>query len=71
MWRAAELRGTAFGMFNLLSGLATLAASLLAGALWDRHGAQATFCAGAVFAAAGARRAGSREMARAGAWGGA
>jgi MFS family permease len=49
---APELRGTAFGMFNLLSGLATLAASLLAGALWDRHGAQATFCAGAVFAAA-------------------
>ena len=49
---AADLRGTAFGMFNLLSGLATLAASLLAGALWDRHGAQATFCAGAVFATA-------------------
>ena len=49
---AAELRGTAFGMFNLLSGLATLAASLIAGALWDRHGAQATFCAGAAFAAA-------------------
>ena len=68
---AAELRGTAFGMFNLLSGLATLAASLIAGDLWDRHGAQATFCAGAAFAAAGARRAGSGEMARAGAWGGA
>ena len=49
---AAELRGTAFGMFNLLNGLATLASSLIAGALWDRHGAQATFCAGAAFAAA-------------------
>ncbi len=49
---AAELRGTAFGMFNLLNGLATLASSLIAGALWDRYGAQATFCAGAVFAAA-------------------
>ncbi|MGA9823795.1 MAG: MFS transporter [Methylocystis sp.] len=49
---AADLRGTAFGMFNLLSGLATLAASLIAGALWDRLGAQATFFAGAVFAAA-------------------
>ena len=49
---AAELRGTAFGMFNLSSGLATLASSLIAGALWDRHGAQATFCAGAAFAAA-------------------
>jgi MFS family permease len=49
---AAELRGTAFGMFNLSSGLATLASSLIAGALWDCHGAQATFCAGAAFAAA-------------------
>jgi MFS family permease len=48
---AAELRGTAFGMFNLLGGLATLAASLIAGSLWDRHGAQTTFCAGAAFAA--------------------
>jgi MFS family permease len=47
----AELRGTAFGTFNLLSGLAALAASLIAGALWDRRGAGATFLAGAVFAA--------------------
>ncbi|MGA8171523.1 MAG: MFS transporter [Methylocystis sp.] len=47
---APELRGTAFGMFNLLSGLAALAASLVAGALWDRHGASATFLAGAAFA---------------------
>ena len=49
---APELRGTAFGMFNLLSGLAALAASLVAGALWDRYGAPATFSAGAAFAVA-------------------
>lgn len=47
----AELRGTAFGIFNLVSGVAVLAASILAGALWDRFGAQATFLAGAVFTA--------------------
>lgn len=46
----AELRGTAFGIFNLLSGLALLAASVLAGLLWDRLGAQSTFLAGAAFA---------------------
>lgn len=44
-----ELRGTAFGMFNLLGGLALLAASVVAGALWDQLGAQATFLAGAGF----------------------
>ena len=48
---APELRGSAFGMFNLIGGAATLAASLIAGALWDRFGAPATFSAGAVFAA--------------------
>lgn len=42
-----DLRGTAFGLFNLLGGLAMLAASLLAGALWDRYGPAATFLAGA------------------------
>jgi MFS family permease len=47
-----DLRGTAFGMFNLLSGLALLAASVIAGGLWDAFGAQATFIAGALFAAA-------------------
>ncbi len=47
---APELRGTAFGVFNLAGGLATLAASLVAGALWDRFGPAATFSAGAVFA---------------------
>ena len=46
-----ELRGTAFGVLNLLSGVALLAASVLAGALWDQLGAQATFLAGASFTA--------------------
>jgi MFS family permease len=45
----AELRGTAYGVFNLLGGLALLFASVLAGALWDADGSQATFLAGAVF----------------------
>jgi MFS family permease len=44
-----ELRGTAYGMFNLLSGLALLVASVLAGELWERVGPQGTFLAGAVF----------------------
>ena len=43
----ADLRGTAFGFFNLVSGLALLLASVLAGLLWDRLGAAATFQAGA------------------------
>ncbi|MBS0244495.1 MAG: MFS transporter [Proteobacteria bacterium] len=47
----AELRGTAFGMFNLVSGVALLAASVIAGALWDAIGPRGTFVAGAVFAA--------------------
>jgi MFS family permease len=46
-----ELRGTAYGFFNLFSGLALLVASLLAGALWDKLGPQSTFFGGAVFAA--------------------
>jgi len=46
----AELRGTAFGMFNLVTGVALLVASVLAGALWDVAGPQATFLAGAGFA---------------------
>ena len=44
-----ELRGTAFGLFNFVSGGAMLTASLLAGLLWDRAGAAATFVTGAVF----------------------
>ncbi|MBP1884279.1 MFS transporter [Sinorhizobium mexicanum] len=47
----AELRGTAFGMFNLITGLALLLASVIAGALWDLAGPQGTFLAGAGFAA--------------------
>ncbi|MEO8738602.1 MAG: MFS transporter [Casimicrobiaceae bacterium] len=45
----ADLRGTAFGLFNLVSGVAMLVASALAGLLWDRLGAPYTFLAGAVF----------------------
>ena len=45
----AELRGTAFGMFNLVTGLGLLAASVIAGALWDAAGPQATFLTGAAF----------------------
>ncbi|ASY57024.1 Permeases of the major facilitator superfamily [Sinorhizobium sp. CCBAU 05631] len=45
----AELRGTAFGMFNLVTGIALLLASIIAGALWDIAGPQATFVAGAAF----------------------
>jgi len=45
-----ELRGTAFGLFNLISGLAMLAASVVAGLLWDSFGPQYTFLAGSLFA---------------------
>ncbi|HYP69005.1 MAG TPA: MFS transporter [Thiobacillaceae bacterium] len=44
-----DIRGTAFGIFNLTSGLAMLVASALAGLLWDAQGAPATFLAGAAF----------------------
>ena len=44
-----ELRGTAYGMFNLLSGLALLVASVLAGLLWESVGPEGTFLAGAAF----------------------
>ena len=43
----AELRGTAYGMFNLITGCALLLASLIAGGLWQGFGSQATFLAGA------------------------
>lgn len=46
-----DLRGTAFGFFNLVSGVAMLVASVLAGWLWDRHGPAFTFYGGAVFGA--------------------
>ncbi|MNE85866.1 Major Facilitator Superfamily protein [compost metagenome] len=48
----AELKGTAFGLFNLVSGIALLLASVIAGGLWQRYGAGATFYAGACFATA-------------------
>jgi MFS family permease len=44
-----DLKGTAFGMFNLVAGIAMLAASVVAGVLWERVGAAATFYAGAAF----------------------
>ena len=44
-----DLRGTAFGFFNLLSGIALLLASAVAGLLWDQLGAAYTFIAGAAF----------------------
>ncbi len=46
----AHLRGTAFGVFSLACGIAMLAASVIAGLLWDRVGASTTFHAGAAFA---------------------
>lgn len=49
----AELRGTAFGLFNFVSGIALLLASLIAGALWQTIGPNATFVAGAGFTIAG------------------
>lgn len=47
----AELRGTAFGLFHLLTGLALLLASVIAGGLWDAVGFRGTFACGALFAA--------------------
>jgi predicted MFS family arabinose efflux permease len=46
-----DLRGTAYGFFNLVSGIAILMASVAAGLLWDRLGAAFTFYVGATFAA--------------------
>jgi len=50
----AELRGTAFGVFNLVTGVALVLASVLAGTLWELVGPPATFLAGALFAAVAA-----------------
>ena len=44
-----DYRGTAFGLFNLVTGLSMLVASTVAGLLWDQLGASATFYAGAIF----------------------
>jgi MFS family permease len=65
----ASLRGTAFGVFNLASGAAMLLASVIAGVLWDRIGAAATFLAGAAFAAlalVGLRLLPSADLSRSG-----
>jgi MFS family permease len=45
-----EIRGTGFGLFNLVGGSALLLASVVAGALWTALGAPATFLTGAAFA---------------------
>jgi MFS family permease len=45
----ANLKGTAFGLFNLVSGIALLLASVVAGWLWQTYGAAVTFYAGAAF----------------------
>jgi len=46
----ADLRGSAFGLFNLVNGVATLGASVLAGMLWTFYGPGATFVASAMLA---------------------
>ena len=46
------LRGTAFGMFNLVTGIATLLASVIAGGLWDKIGPTGTFLTSAAFTVA-------------------
>jgi MFS family permease len=48
-----NLRATAFGVFNFVSGIALLLASLIAGVLWEMIGPAATFFAGAGFTAIG------------------
>ena len=45
----SDLRGTAYGLFNLVSGVAMLFASAIAGLMWDRFGAAATFGTSALF----------------------
>jgi len=45
-----KLHGTAFGVFHMASGVALLAASVIAGILWDQYGPAATFATGAAFA---------------------
>ncbi len=62
-----HLRGTAFGFFNLASGIAMLIASVVAGLLWDKFGAAVTFYGGAaisVVAAAMLAWGGKRDNAR-------
>ena len=64
-----QLRGTAFGIFNLAGGAATLLASVIAGLLWDRFGPAFTFLTGAAFSVAaliGLRRISIETAARIG-----
>lgn len=49
----ARARGSAFGLFHLVSGLALLAANFVAGGLWSLLGPASTFLAGAAFAGVG------------------
>ena len=58
------MRGTAFGMFNLVSGIAMLVASVVAGALWDMIGPSGTFLAGALHHRDSTGGASLRAMAR-------
>ena len=44
-----DLRGTAFGVLSFVTGIGVLAASLIAGTLWDIFGPTSTFLAGAAF----------------------
>ena len=61
-----DLRGTAYGFFNLASGVAMLVASGVAGLLWDRLGASSTFLAGAAFSVAALAGLAWRRKARTG-----
>jgi MFS family permease len=49
----AALRGSAFGIFNFVSGIVLLAASVIAGSLWQLYGPAATFYAGALITTTG------------------
>ena len=49
-----EMLGTGFGIFNLISGISLLFASVIAGTLWDSFGPAVTFLTGAGFAATAA-----------------
>lgn len=47
-----HLKGTAFGVFNLMTGIVVLFGNVAAGWIWDNHGSGATFLTGAVLSAA-------------------
>ena len=62
----ADVKGTAFGIFHLVTGVVLLAASLLAGWLWEAVGPAATFLAGALFTTLALAGLAALERARAG-----